>query len=211
MNDDDLKAELDRLEPFEGRCPWMYLDNAEHPNVTCGVGYLLASVDDAAWLPWHHLDDGLPASRDEITADFLRVQGMRGGMLAASYKGNLRLAPNDIDAEGIRRLRAMIAKLQEEFPGYDGFPAGVQASLLDLRWNVGSLLGWHHLRAACNSVPPNWANKIDDGTIEGKIDPTSAACQCRTANPSGNAQREHRNDWRSQAFLDAAVASTIPG
>ena len=196
MNDDDLKAELDRLEPFEGRCPWMYLDNAEHPNVTTGVGFLLASVDDAARLPWHHLDDGLLATRDEIAADFMRVQGMRGGMLAAAYKGNLRLAPDDIDAEGIRRLRAMIAKLQEEFPGYDGFPAGVQASLLDLRWNVGSLLGWHHLRAACNSVPPDW--------------PT-AATQCRTTNPSGNAQREHRNDWRSQAFLDAAVAGTIPG
>ena len=195
MTDDDLKAELDRLEPFEGRVPWMYLDNADRPNVTCGVGFLLASADAACALPWHHADDGLAAAPDEVRADFHRVASMRGGLRADAYKGNLRIAPADIDAEGFRRLRAMVSHLQDEFPGYDGFPDGIQAALLDLRWNCGSLMGWTHLRAACNSVPPDWS---------------TAAAQCRTANPSGNVQREHRNDWRSQCFLDAAVSTPTP-
>jgi hypothetical protein len=195
MNDDELKEELTRLEPFEGRVPWLYLDNATSPNVTVGVGYLIASVDDACRLPFHHMGDGLPASHAEIAADFLRVKTMRGGMLAERYKGALRLSPADIDAEGFRRLRAMIEKLQDEFPGYDGFPAGVQQALLDLRWNCGSLMGWTHLRAACNSVPPDWP---------------AAASQCRTANPNNSLAREHRNDWRSSCFVDAAVSTPAP-
>lgn len=200
MSDDELKAELDRLEPFEGRVPYLYLDNAEHPNVTCGVGYLIASVDDACRLPWHHLADGLPASRDEITADFLRVKSMRGGMRADAYKGSLRLAPADIDSEGFRRLRVMLKGLPFVFPGFEGFPDGVQQALLDLAWNCGlaapkGLGGWTHLRAACNAIPPDWQ---------------TAATQCRTANPDNNPQREHRNDWRSQCFLDALVATPGP-
>ena len=200
MTDDDLKDELDRLEPFEGRVPWMYLDDAESPNVTTGMGFLLSSVDDACRIPWHHLDDGLPATRDEITADFLRVKAMRGGMLANAYRGNLRLSPADIDAEGFRRLRVFLAGLPYVFPGFEGFPNGVQRALLDLAWNCGlaapkGLAGWTHLRAACNSVPPNWS---------------AAAGQCRTANPKNNPQREHRNDWRSSCFAAAAVSTPGP-
>jgi len=200
MTDDDLKLELDRLRPFEGTVPWLYLDNADHPNVTCGVGFLLASIDDACRLPWHHLADGLPASRDEITAEFQRVAGMPGGLRADAYKNGLRLAPADIDSEGIRRLRVILRGLPFVFPGFDGFPDGVQQALLDLAWNCGlaapkGLAGWIRLRAACNSVPPDWK---------------TAATQCRTANPNGNVQREHRNDWRSQCFVDAVVATPGP-
>lgn len=192
MTEEDLKRELTRLEPFEGRVPWMYLDNADEPNVTCGVGYLLASADEACRLPFHHVGDGLRATPDEIRADFFRVRSMRGGLRADAYKGDLRLAPKDIDAEGFRRLRVMLAMLPREFPRYADFPEGVQAALLDLRWNSGSLVKWRKLRAACNSIPPNWR---------------VAAGECRTANPDNNVQREYRNDWRSQMFIDAAVAA----
>jgi hypothetical protein len=211
MTDEDLKAELDRLEPFEGRVGFMYLDNATRPNVTCGVGYLISSVDEACRLPWHHSDDGLPASPAEISADFLRVSGMRGGMQANAYKGSLRLAPDDIDAEGYRRLRAFLDGLPDVFPGFVGFPDGVQQALLDLAWNCGlaapkGLAGWTHLRAACNSVPPNWANRLADNSV----DPMSAAAQCRTANPNNSLDREHRNDWRSGCFISACAATPAP-
>jgi hypothetical protein len=194
ISDDYLKAELDRLVPYEGRCGWLYLDNATRPNVTVGVGFLVASIDDACALPFYRVSDGLPATRAEITADFMRVRSMRGGLVANAYKGGLRLAEAAIDTEGFRRLHAFLDGLPAVFPGFDGFPRGVQMALLDIAWNVGlgALHGWTHLRAACNSVPPNWA---------------MAAAQCRTANPSNNSMREHRNDFRSQAFLDAAVAT----
>ena len=204
MTDDDLKAELDRLAPFEGRVPWLYLDNDTRPNVTVGVGYLIASVDDACKLPFVHAIDWYPASKSEIAADFMRVRSMRGGLIANAYKGGLRLPEPDIDAEGFRRLRAFLAGLPGAFPGFDGFPNGVQLALLDLAWNNGlgaeatsshpatGLRGWMHLRGCCNQVPPDFAG---------------AAAQCRTANPSNNSLREKRNDWRSQMFIDASVAT----
>jgi hypothetical protein len=116
-------------------------------------------------------------------------------MKANAYKGSLRLAPDDIDAEGYRRLRAFLEGLPDVFPGFVGFPEGVQQALLDLAWNCGlaapkGLAGWTHLRAACNSVPPDWQ---------------TAAAQCRTANPNNSLDREHRNDWRSQMFLNAVA------
>ena len=216
MTDEDLKAELTRLEPFEGRVPWPYLD--ARGLVTTGVGYLLHDVDAMLAMPWHHLDDGLPATPDEVRAEYFRVQAMPAGLGANHYKGALRLLPADIDAEGVRRLRVFLAGLPGVFPGYDGFPRPAQLALLDLAWNDGlgapatathaatGLRGWTHLLAACNAVPPNWANRIDDGTPAGACDPMCAAAQCRTANPNNNPDRQKRNDWRSQSFIDAAVA-----
>jgi hypothetical protein len=194
MIDEELKAELDRLEPFEGRVPWMYLDSAAHPNVTCGVGYLLSNADAACSLPFVHLDGETPATIDEIRADFHRVISLPGGLRASAYKGPLRLSQADIDAEGFRRLRGFLKGLPGVFPGFEGFPDGVQQALLDLAWNVGlgGLAKWSHLCAACNSVPPNWE---------------MAAANCRTANPSHNPQREHRNDWRSSCFVSCVSTS----
>lgn len=194
MTDDDLRAELDRLaQPgVEGNEPFMYLDSAKPPrgpNVTTGIGFLLHSVDAALALPWHHAADGLRASAAEVQAEWARVTAMPGGLQATAYRGPLRLSPADIEAEGFRRLRAMAAGLQVEFPGYDSFPASVQQALLDLRWNAGSLLGWVHLRTACNAAPPDWL---------------TASEQCTTANPNGSSLREARNAWRVQCFLTAA-------
>lgn len=193
MTDDELKQELTRLEPFEGRVPWLYQDNAVKPNVTTGVGFLIASVDDACRLPWYHLSDGLPATNGEVASDFFRVKSLRGGLLATAYKGLLRLAPDDIDQEGFRLLRVRLAALPALFPGYDDFPAGVQACLLDLAWNVGlgALHKWHGLLSACNAVPPDYL---------------ASAKECATANPNHSPNREARNAWRAQCFLDAANA-----
>jgi hypothetical protein len=194
LTDNDLRAQLDRLRPFEGDVPYMYLDNAKTPNVTTGVGFLLFDVDSAVALPWVHGVSGHPAAPDEIRAEFFRVLSMRGGLQAAAYKGSLRLTPAAIEAEGFRRLRAMLAGLPHVFPGFAGFPSVVQQRLLDLAWNCGlgrypGLMGWTRLREACNSVPPDWL---------------TAAEECKTANPTGRPAREARNAWRAQGFLTAA-------
>jgi hypothetical protein len=200
MTDDDLRAELDRLSQpgVEGSEPFMYLDNAKPPkgpNVTTGVGFLLASDTAAKELPWQHAD-GTLATPAEVSAEFFRVSSMRGGLPATRYRGPLSISPETIEAEGLRRLRAMVAGLQREFPGFDGFPSSAQQCLLDLRWNAGSLLGWTHLRAACNSVPPDWL---------------TASKECTVANPNGAPLRETRNAWRAGCFLTAAGAEVTPG
>ena len=194
LTDDDLRAELDLLRPFEGDVPWMYLDNAAHPNVTTGVGFFLFSVDTAKALPWVHGVSGAPAAQDEIASEFFRVKSMRGGLSAAAYKGCLVLTKDAIEAEGFRRLRQMTEGLRVLFPGYDGFPLSAQRCLLDLAWNCGlgawpGLKGWTKLLAACNSVPPDFL---------------TASKECTTSNPSKAPTREARNAWRAQCFLTAS-------
>jgi GH24 family phage-related lysozyme (muramidase) len=206
MDDEALNDELDRLgKPgLEGTVSYMYLDSATPPNVTAGIGFLLASVDAAVALPWQHAD-GTPATAQEISADFFRVRNMAGGLRAEKYQGNLCLTHNAIYAEGRRRLRAMLSALPGLFPAYESFPAGVQQALLDLEYNLGpgKLSTWTKLRAACNSTPPNWANLLADGHT---VDPLCAAAQCRVANPDHRLGREARNDFRSNAFVAAAAA-----
>jgi hypothetical protein len=194
LTDDDLCAELNRLRQpgVEGYEDFMYLDNAKPPkgpNVTTGIGYLLHDVDAALDLPWLRRADGGSATDGEVRKDWDRVTSMPGGLMATRYRGPLMLSPEAIEAEGFRRLRAMVTGLQREFPGFDGFPSSAQQCLLDLRWNAGSLMGWIHLRAACNSVPPDWL---------------TAAKECTVANPNGAPLREARNAWRAGCFLAAA-------
>lgn len=204
MLDDELKPVLTELQQYEGRVLWLYLDNADPPNATVGVGCLVASVDAAKRLPFHHITDGLRATPDEIAQDFFRVRSMRGGLPARAYRGNIALSDADIDALGFVRLREFLAGLPGVFPGFDGFPLSVRQVLLDLAWNVGlgaeatsahaatGLRAWAGLRKACNSVPPDWR---------------AAAHECTTANPNHSPVREARNAYRAKGFLDAASAA----
>jgi hypothetical protein len=201
MTDDELRPVLTELQQYEGREHSLYLDNAEHPNVTVGVGCLISSVDAAQRLPFHHITDGLRATPDEIARDFFRVRSMRGGLPARAYRGSLALSDADIDALGFSRLREFFAGLPGVFPGFDGFPLSVRQVLLDLAFNVGlgaeatsahaatGLRAWVGLRAACNSVPPDWR---------------AASHECTTENPERDKGREARNAYRSRGFLLAA-------
>jgi len=193
MTDEELRLNLSELEAYEGRVSWMYLDSATPANVTVGVGCLLASVDDACALPFRIV--GFPAAREAIAAEFLRVSSMPGGLRAKAYRKDMFLQNADIDALAFQRMRNMLADLPAIFPGFEAFPLGVRQALLDLGWNCGlgaypGLRGWSKLIAASNSVPPDWS---------------TAAIECRTANPNKSPSREKRNNWRSQCFLDAAA------
>ena len=192
MTDKELRANLCELETYEGRVPHMYLDSADHPNVTVGIGCLLTSVDVACALPFQC--NGRSATREEILEDWMRVSAMPGRLRASAYRGNLTLRDQDIDALAFSRMRAMLRDLPAVFPGFDGFPCGVRQALLDLGWNMGlgaapGLRGWAKLREACNKVPPDWAR---------------AAQECTTKNPLNSKSREVRNAWRAQMFVDAA-------
>ena len=199
MTDEDLKPVLDELQVYEGRVPHMYLDTAEAPNVTVGVGCLIHNVDAALKLPFHHSGDGVRAAPDEISHDYFRVRAMPGGLLAQKYKGDLRLSDADIDGLGFTRLRTFLARLPEVFPAYEAFPVSVKQVLLDLAWNVGlgapassahaatGLHAWLGLRASCEAR--DW--------LEG-------AHHCTTANPDHIPAREQRNQWRVSGFRRAA-------
>ena len=195
MTDDELRPVLSELETYEGRVPWLYLDSAREPNVTVGVGCLMAKLDEACALPFQC--DGRLATRAEITNAWLRVRSMPGGLLAKAYRWNVVLPNDAIDALAFARMRRMLADLPTVFPAFEAFPVGVRQALLDLAWNCGlgespGLRGWHGLRAALDQVPPDYA---------------TAARECTTANPNHSHTREARNAWRAKAFLDAMEGS----
>lgn len=193
MTDAEVAEVLRAVGRYEGRVPYFYLDNAEPPNVTIGIGCLVPNVDVARRLPMRHALGGAPASPEEIASDFFRVRSMRGGMAARSYRGLLVLADADVDALAAARLRSAALALPRLFQGFETYPAPARLCLLDLAWNCGTgavlpgLGGWRLLRRACAS---------------GRFD--VAATECATSNPDKNPQREARNAWRRALFLEAA-------
>lgn len=186
MTDAELKDVLGELAFYDGRVAWPYLDKAKPPNVTIGVGCLLASAEALRELPLRHPSGALATDGDK-TALFCRLLGMPGGLPAKRYFFGQKLREDDLDVLGFARLRGFLCGLSEVFPGYDEFPSPVRKALLDLAWNCGlgdrppGLRTWAHLRAAC--ARRDWA---------------AAAGECTTTS-----SREARNAWRVACFLAA--------
>lgn len=185
MNDDELLLALKQIEAFEGRVAWLYLDNAQTPNVTVGVGCLVPSVSNARELNFVRCADGEKATDVEITTDFFRVISMRGSLPARCYKGTLYLADSDIEALALGRLRSNVDALPDLFDGFVSYPLPIRMCLMDLAWNLGinGLRKWANLRIFC-----------------GRRDWASAAGSCTVANPYGALGRKARNDWRVSCF-----------
>jgi len=180
---DELERYLSNIRLFEGECPWMYLDNAKTPNVTCGYGFMLPNSDIAASLKWTIA--GNDASVGDVKHEFCRVKAMRGGMLASNYKGNLVLDSEQMVDYVVRQLTdRFIPDATKHCPGFELFPDGVKDCLIDIEWNVGSLSNFPFLCAFCNFV--DWAMAA----------PQSHVSTSRLA----------RNKWRYDSIMSAIGA-----
>ena len=197
--DDGLKLILAGLERFEGRTAYIYNDSANPPNRTVGVGCLLEDPGAACRLPFRNVGEGRPATAAEITADFLRVKAMPGGLASHLYRVReggpvIELDDDAIATLGIAKLTLdFIPGLREIFPRFDDFPNPAQCTLIDMAWNLGlgrppspehrasGLYGFPSLIAACN-----------------RGDWEAAAKESHVAT-----SRDVRNQWRSEQFLAA--------
>jgi hypothetical protein len=188
---DETQQVLACVAHWEGRISWPYLDNAEHPNVTIGIGCLISTVDDLRALPLRRYQDDCLTTPEESGAEFCRLRSMRGGQRAAAYRGAYYLAGDAIDDLACHKLAAARDALPSVFPTFTHLPPPAQTCLLDLAWNVGvaGLRPWKHLRGALSANPVIW-------------DVVEANCQ--TANPLGLPQRAARNAWRAQCIRAAA-------
>jgi hypothetical protein len=197
MTDAELSKKLVSIATWEGRVPWPYLDSADPPNVTIGIGCLVASVDEIRALGLLRYADDQPATPAEAGAEFCRLRCLRGGQRAATYRGGLYLPEPAIDAMALARLRRMDADLPRVFPTYERLPDAAKTCLLDLAWNVGvhGLELWRHLRAALLSDPVAWGEAIEN---------------CSTANPLHSAGRAARNSWRVACMQAAADGRPAP-
>lgn len=197
MQESDLLKQLEAIAHWEGRVPWPYLDSADEPNVTIGIGCLIASVDDLRALPIRRYRDDELATPAELGSEFCRLRSMRGGQRAAAYRDGLYLPESEIDALAIKRLRCMVAALPAVFPAFDSLPKAARTCLADLAWNVGvpGLRAWRRLREALGATPPDWI---------------AAADNCTTANPGHVAGRAARNAWRVDCMNAAAEGRPTP-
>ena len=132
-----------RIERFEGRTTWMYLDTAGV--VTCGVGHALATAQAAIALPW---------SRPEaiVRADYARVQSAPRGRRALFYEqfSESRLPEFEIDRLRNSDVSRFLSQIERTLPELLSWPDAAQEAALDIAFNCGvaGLLRFHHMLEA---------------------------------------------------------------
>lgn len=77
-----------KMEKYEGKVNHMYLDSEGY--VTVGVGHLLKDLASAQKLNFKN-SNNMPASKEEIQADYEAVKKQPKNMLASYYK-NLQIS-----------------------------------------------------------------------------------------------------------------------
>lgn len=158
-----LADSLAKIEYFEGRVPWMYLDTTG--NVTVGVGCMLPTIGSALLLPFN-------ATAQEVIDRYGIVFGMTRGLAPKAYMSGILLPDDAIDAELRKRLQAFDDGLRIRLADYDALPDSWKLALLDMAFNLG-LPGlftkfphfiqaikdrnWQAAMAHCNRVGPSLA------------------------------------------------------
>lgn len=170
---------------FEGNIAYMYLDSVG--NVTVGVGKLLGSVNNATSLPFVFKSDGSAAAAQDITTDYNNVKAQQPNNPASYYDQftTLKLNQSYIDAQLTSDLSAFIQQLENQFAGFDNFPAPAQEGLVDMVFNLG-------ISNLVNGFPTFTA------AVQNK-DWNTAANQCHRQGIS-----DARNDFVKNLFLAAA-------
>jgi GH24 family phage-related lysozyme (muramidase) len=140
-----LDAQWNLTSSFEGVVEHMYLDAKGF--VTCGVGFLLTSLDDALMLPFE------PAHA--IASDWARVSIAKPGKQPSFYAQvcSARLPQATMRAMFDARILGLRKLLVAGWPDFEQLPTNAQLALTDIGYNVGArgLLGpdkWQKLKAA---------------------------------------------------------------
>lgn len=139
MRDSVRFAFVDFTAAFEGVVPYLYQD--VKGLVTIGIGNLVDPIQYAMPLPFVRRVDGLPAGRDEIAAEWLRVKGdaslARLGHRAAERVTTLRLTDEVVASLVARKLEQNDAHLKGRFPYMEEWPACAQLAVHSMAWACG--------------------------------------------------------------------------
>jgi GH24 family phage-related lysozyme (muramidase) len=190
----DTSTYLPVLSGFEGSIPYMYLDTAG--KVTVGVGNMLPDVASAQALsfvvrpgPGSDLSmPPIPATADQIAADFASVTQQTQGLLASRYRQftTLDLPGDAIAALLASRVQGFTAQLIATFPSFNDYPSQACAAIFDMAFNLG-------LKKLMNTFP-TFVRAVR------AADWITAAAQCHRLPPISDT----RNNWTQFQFLSAA-------
>lgn len=141
--------------PLEGKAEVMYLDILGL--VTTAIGVMIDPLLLAKGLPWLH-EDGTPASKDEIIAEWMRIKNAKY-LAKEGLEGARKIATLHLSEEGIQgvvdsKLRTVEAILKQRFPEWDSWPADAQMGVLSMSWAMGPSFHFTNFEAACRAR--NW-------------------------------------------------------
>ena len=118
----------------------MYLDTRGF--VTVGKGKMLPTASDAVALAFLRQGTDVPASEDEIRAEYNLIAEMVEDVgRDADYFGqftNLYLPQADVDRLVTDHMRGDFEALLQQYPGFGNLPLSVQIALWDMIYNLGS-------------------------------------------------------------------------
>jgi hypothetical protein len=111
-----------KMEKYEGKIRHIYLDSAGF--VTVGGGHLLKDVSSAQKLNFKK-SNNLPASKDEIKADYEAVKKQPKNRFASFYKKHVKLKLLDLDIDTltnthIDRFEVELKRIFSDFSTYPG-------------------------------------------------------------------------------------------
>lgn len=126
---------------FEGRVPWLYLDEVGF--VTTGVGNLMEPYARAFSLAWYHAQTGAPATKAEVMRACQLVKlrqdlaGIGGKKPEFEHLTELRLKDDTIDTLVREHWLSDAGILVQRFPFLVDMPADIQLCFSSMAWAMG--------------------------------------------------------------------------
>jgi GH24 family phage-related lysozyme (muramidase) len=126
--------------------------------VTVGVGNLIDPLSQALHLPFLHRGNGMPATKADITADWLKLKGQacgryqadtrcgwtpdkvclaHKGWVAAAQVTGLYLPEDSVRWLVDKKLAENVERLRDRYPAWDTFPADAQLAIAGMAWAMG--------------------------------------------------------------------------
>ena len=122
----------DRILSEESLTTWMYLDTANPPVVTCGIGHALFTIEDCLALPWDH-------PQDVVRQDYQTIAAEPPGYRAEWYEQftTSRLAEIFLHELLERDIERQVKILRCHFLRYREYPEPAQEALDDMAFQLG--------------------------------------------------------------------------
>jgi GH24 family phage-related lysozyme (muramidase) len=128
---------INRTKKWEQSVNYMYLDN--NGNVTIGIGFKVATADDAVALKLDVAPTGKEADEKAKRAEWNAIHKMASGHPADYYQQSttLIMKQEDIDAGLPPRLQDIEDGVIRNFVGYSTYPIEVKEALVDMSYTLG--------------------------------------------------------------------------